>query len=151
MAMDRVRLMTGLTRVATTGNGERAAASVRVPFREQLARSHAQQFNERIDRALQEIDELGRRLTESLSQSDLRLYRDAIGRLFRDLTRHMLDVRQDLEWDSQAWEQRTMVTIRQVDERLEALSRLVLEQEQDRLAILAAVDEIKGLLLDVKM
>lgn len=149
--MDRVRLMTGLTRVATTGNGERAAASARVPFREQLARSHAQQFNERIDRALQEIDDLGRRLTESLSQSDLRQYRDAIGRLFRDLTRHMMEVRQDLEWDAEAWEQRTMVTIRKVDEQLEALSRMVLEQEQDRLAILAAVDEIKGLLLDVRM
>mgnify|MGYP001310507701 CR=1 FL=1 len=149
--MDRVRLMTGLTRVATTGNGERAAASARVPFREQLAHSHAQHFNERIDRALQEIDELGRRLTESLSQTDLRQYRDAIGRLFRDLTRHMLEVRQDLEWDSQAWEQRTMVTIRRVDERLEALSRMVLEQEQDRLATLAAVDEIRGLLLDVRM
>ncbi|MBP2019706.1 uncharacterized protein YaaR (DUF327 family) [Symbiobacterium terraclitae] len=149
--MDRVRLMTGLTRVATTGHGERASASARVPFREQLARSHAMHFNERIDQALQEIDELGRRLTESLSQNDLRLYRDAIGRLFRDLTRHMLEVRQDLEWDSQAWEQRTMVTIRRVDQRLEELSRLVLEQEQDRLAILAAVDEIKGLLLDVRM
>lgn len=149
--MDRVRLMTGLTRVATTGHGERAAASARVPFREQLARSHAMHFNERIDQALQEIDELGRRLTESLSQNDLRLYRDAIGRLFRDLTRHMLEVWQDLEWDSQAWEQRTMVTIRRVDQRLEELSRLVLEQEQDRLAILAAVDEIKGLLLDVRM
>jgi len=151
MPMERVRLTTGLTRIATTGNGERPTPVTRVPFREQLARAHALQFNERIDRALAEIDELGRRLTESLSQQDLRLYREAIGRLFRDLTHHMMEVRQNLEWDSYAWEQRTLVTIERVDQRLEELARLVLEQEQDRLAILAAVDEIRGLLLDVRM
>ena len=149
--MDRVRLMTGLTRVATTGNGERATGAARVPFREHLARTHAMHFNERIDRDLEEIDELGRRLTESLTQEDLHRYREAIGRLFRDITRHMAEVRQELDWDTGAWEQRTLITIQRVDERLEELSRLVLEQERDRLAILAAVDEIRGLLLDVKM
>jgi len=151
MPMERVRLTTGLTRVATTGHGDRATPATREPFREHLVRAHASKFNERIDRALQEIDELGRRLTESLSQEDLRRYREAIGRLFRDLIRHMTEVRQNLEWDSSAWEQRTMVTIERVDQRLEELARLVLEQEQDRLAILAAVDEIRGLLLDVRM
>lgn len=151
MPLDRVRLGGQLTRIATTGRGERPLPAGTVPFREQLARSTALRFNERIDRALAEIDELGQRLAESLSQQDLQAYRSAIGRLFRDLVHQMAEVRADLEWDSRSWEQRTMVAIRKVDEKLEELSRLILEREKDRLAILEAIDEIKGLLVDVKM
>ncbi|MFZ5815027.1 MAG: YaaR family protein [Bacillota bacterium] len=151
MSTEKVRLGGGLTRVATTGRGERAVPVERVPFRQQLARTHAMHFNERIDRALAEIERFGNRLGETFSQHDLRAYREAIARLFRDLTHHMVEVRADLEWDSQTWEQRTMVTIRKVDEKLEELSRLVLDQEQDRIAILEAIGEIKGMLVDVRM
>jgi len=149
--LERVRLGSDLGRIATTGRGERPTPVAEVPFRQHLSQSHALHFNERIDRALQQIEYLGQRLGESFSQYDLRQYREAIARLFRDLNRHMMEVRSDLEWDSQSWEQRTMVTIRKVDERLEELSNLVLEQEQDRLAILAAIGEIKGMLVDVRM
>jgi uncharacterized protein YaaR (DUF327 family) len=152
MPMDRVRLGGELTRIATTGRGERPTpATGRTAFRDQLARTHAMHFNERIDKALAEIEHLGQRLGESLTVHDLKRYREAIARLFRDLTTHMMEVRADLEWDSQTWEQRTMVTIRKVDEKLEELSRLVLEQEQDRLRILEAIGEIKGMLVDVRM
>lgn len=151
MPMDRVRRAGELTRIATTGRGERPAATGRLPFREQLAQTHALRFNERTDRALDDIEQLGQRLGESFSQHDLRRYRESIARLFRDLTSHMTEVRTNLEWDSQTWEQRTMVTIRHVDEKLEELSRLVLDQEQDRLAILDAIGEIKGMLVDVRM
>jgi len=151
MPMDRVRLGGELTRIATTGRGERPTPVASSDFRNQLARTHATHFNERIDNALVEIEQLGQRLGESLTTGDLRRYREAIGRLFRDLTHHMMEVRADLEWDAQTWEQRTMVTIRKVDEKLEELSNLVLEQEQDRLGILEAIGEIKGLLVDVRM
>ncbi len=151
MPMDRVRLGGELTRIATTGRGERPTPIAPNAFRNQLAQSHAGHFNERIDRALVEIEQLGHRLGESLTTGDLRRYREAIGRLFRDLTHHMVEVRADLEWDAQTWEQRTMVTIRKVNEKLEELSNMVLEQEQDRLGILDAIGEIKGLLVDVRM
>lgn len=151
MPMDRVRLGGELTRIATTGRGERPTPAARVPFRDQLARSHALHFNERIDKALVEIEQLGHRLGESLTTGDLKRYREAIGRLFRDLTHHMMEVRSEMEWDSQTWEQRTMVTIRKVNEKLEELSNLVLDQEQHRLGILEAIGEIKGMLVDVRM
>lgn len=151
MPMERVRPGGELTRIATTGRGERPTQAARIPFREQLAKTHALHFNDRIDRALADIDRLGQALGETMRVHDLRQYREAIARLFRDLTQHMMDVRSELEWDAQTWEQRTMVTIRKVDEKLEQLSRLVLEQEQDRLAILQEIGEIKGMLVDVRM
>lgn len=149
--MERIRIGSELTRIAQTARGDRPATAMKTAFREQLAEAHSLRFNDRIDRALSEIDQLGQRLGESLTQADLRRYREAVAKLFRDLTHHMLEVRSELEWDSQTWEQRTMVTIRKVDEKLEQLSEMVLDQEQDRLSILQAIGEIKGMLVDVRM
>ena len=56
-----------------------------------------------------------------------------------------------MEWDAQAWEHRTLVTVRKVNEDLEKLTEMVLAQEQDRLGILAKIDDIKGMLLDLRM
>ncbi|HLN60619.1 MAG TPA: DUF327 family protein, partial [Symbiobacteriaceae bacterium] len=74
-----------------------------------------------------------------------------IGSLLRDLTTNMVEVRTQMEWDAQAWEHRTLITVRKVNEDLEKLTEMVLAQEQDRLGILAKIDDIKGMLLDLRM
>lgn len=151
--MERVRLSTDVTQgLPARERAERpAGAAVHGAFQERLSQAHAGQLNERIDKALVAIDELGTRLSQSLSMGDLKRYRDAIAGLMRDLTAHMLQVRTQMEWDSRAWEHRTFTTIRKVDAELEKLSDMVLSQEQDRLAILAKIGDIKGMLLDVRM
>ncbi|HYF93656.1 MAG TPA: YaaR family protein [Symbiobacteriaceae bacterium] len=120
-------------------------------FRAQLAQAHVGQLNERIDKALAQIDELGARLGQTLTMADLKRYRQAVAGLMRDLTNNMVQVRTQMEWDSQAWEHRTLITIRKVNEELEKLTEMVLAQEQDRLGILEKIGEIKGMLLDVRM
>jgi uncharacterized protein YaaR (DUF327 family) len=120
-------------------------------FRSHLAGARIGQLNERIDRALKEIDELGTRLGQTFSLADLKRYRQAISGLLKDLTTNMVQVRTDMEWDSQAWEHRTLVTVRTVDQELEKLTQMVVAQEQDRLGILAKIGEIKGMLLDLKV
>lgn len=153
MPMDRVRLGTDVRQNITAR--ERLDRSGGLPeaasFRDRLASAHAGKLNERIDRALSQIEELGGRLGESFSFAELRKYKQAIAGLFKDLTSNMLEVKTELEWDSQAWEHRTLVTIRKVDAELEKLSDLILDQEQDRMAILAKIGEIKGMLVDVRM
>ncbi len=153
MPMERIRpgadLTTGL---APRERTERpAGAAAQGAFRERLAQAQAGQLNERIERAIAQIEQLGARLAESLSLADLKRYKQAVASLLRDVTHHMVQVRTQMEWDSQAWEHRTLVTIRKVDEELEKLTQLVLSQEQDRLAILERIGEIKGMLLDLRM
>jgi uncharacterized protein YaaR (DUF327 family) len=151
--LERVRLSTDLTQgLPVRDRGERpAAAAARGAFQQRLAEAHAGQLNERIDRALADIENLGTRLGQSLSMADLRRYRQAVAKLMRDLTGTMLEVRTQMEWDSRAWEHRTVTTIQNVDDQLQQLTDMVLTQEQDRLAILAKIGEIKGMLVDVRM
>lgn len=153
MPMERIRIGSDIAQpLAPRERGERpAGAPVQGAFRERLARAQVSHLNERIDKALAQIEELGNRLGESLSMADLKRYRQAIAGLMQDLTSNMVQVRTQMEWDSQAWEHRTLVTIRKVNEELERLTDMVLAQEKDRLAILDKIGEIKGMLLDVRM
>ncbi|MDB4895875.1 MAG: hypothetical protein JWN15_2137 [Firmicutes bacterium] len=151
--MERVRLATDVTQgLPARDRGDRpATAPPQGAFQERLVEARAGQLNDRIDRALADIDDLGGRLSQSLSMVDLRRYREAVAGLMRDLTGHMLEVRSQMEWDSRAWEHRTLTTIQKVDDQLQQLTDMVLTQEQDRLGILAKIGEIKGMLLDVRM
>jgi uncharacterized protein YaaR (DUF327 family) len=151
--MERVRIGTDMSQAITTRDrtDRPAQAGARGDFRAQLVEARVGQLNERLDKALAEIDDLGQKLGQTLSMADLKRYRQAIAGLMRDLTTNMVEVKTHMEWDSQAWEHRTLVTIRKVNEELENLTNMVLNQEQDRLGILAKIGEIKGMLLDVKM
>lgn len=153
MPMDRVRSTPDLRTSLT--NHERLDRSPGAigqgSFRENLVKAQVGQLNDRIDKALQQVDQLGQRLGESLNLGDLRQYKQAIAALMRDLTSNMVQVRSEMEWDSQAWEHRTLVVIRTVDAELEKLTEMVVSQEQDRLSILAKIGEIKGMLLDLRM
>ncbi|HWI53007.1 MAG TPA: YaaR family protein [Symbiobacteriaceae bacterium] len=153
MPMERIRVGTDLAQAITARDRADRPAQGATPgaFRAQLAQAHVGQLNERIDKALADIDDLGTRLGQTLSMADLKRYRQAIAGLMRDLTGNMVEVRTQMEWDSQAWEHRTLVTVRKVNEELEKLTEMVLAQEQDRLGILAKIGEIKGMLLDVRM
>lgn len=151
--MERIRLTAEPPQnLPVRGRPERAGdEGARASFQETLRGARAGQWNQRVDQALARLDQLGQRLGRTFSLEDLKRYRAAVAELMHDLTRQMVQVRADVEWDTQAWEQRTLVTIRRVNEEVENLAQMVLSQEQDRLAILEKIGEIKGLLLDVRM
>lgn len=152
MALDRVRpAAEPATALATRPRADRHQGAARPAFKNQLAQIAVEQLADRIEARLKEIQEHGERLNESLTLGDLRRYRDAIQELFRDLTSNMVQVKTQLEWDSQAWEHRTLVTIRTVNEELEKLAGMVVSQEKDRLAILDKIGAINGLLLDIRI
>lgn len=152
MALDRVRTAADpATALANRPRTERQTGAPRPEFRLQLAEAAALQLSDRVEARLKEIEELGDRLGDSLTLGDLRRYRDAITELMRDLTTNMVQVRTQMEWDSQAWEHRTLVTIRTVNEELEKLASMVVAQEKDRLAILEKIGAINGLLLDIRV
>lgn len=151
--MERIRLDSGVAKaLRTRGPAERqAGATSGTAFRDNLALAQVSRLNERIEQALTQIDVLGARLGETLSLADLKAYKQAVAVLVRDLTSHMVQVRAQTDWDTQSWESRTMVILRNVDTELENLTAMILDHEQDHLAILEKIGEIKGMLLDVRM
>jgi uncharacterized protein YaaR (DUF327 family) len=138
--------------VPTQARTDRSAGpSAAGSFQGRLVEAHKGAINERIDQAIKQIDELGARLAQTLAMPDMRRYRQAVGALLHDLTSQMVQVKTQMEWDSQSWEHRTLVTIKKVNQEMEELTELLLAQEKDRLSILEKIGEIKGMLLDVRM
>lgn len=120
-------------------------------FSGQLRSARLQQGRARLDELLADIDRRGADLAEDMTLVNLKGYREAVRRFLAELQRQAVSVQTEVDWDYQAWEHRSLTVIRQVDQELESLSRQVMEQEKDRLAILARIGDIKGLLLDIKI
>lgn len=127
------------------------AQGTRGAFRGRLIEAQIVQANTRLDEQLRAIDQIGEQLGRSLSIGDLKRYKGAIAAFFKDALRMGTQVKTQMEWDSQAWEHRTLVTIEKVNKELDELTELVHAQEQDRLKILAKIGDIKGMLLDIKV
>lgn len=148
--MQRVRPVTDVSSVAAPGRLQGAGAS-RGAFRAQLVDARITQVNTRLDEMMKEIDQIGVQLGRTLNLTDLKRYKQSIANFFKDALRLGTQVKTQMEWDSQAWEHRTLITIEKVNVALDELAQLVHGQEQDRLKILAKMGDIKGMLLDVQM
>jgi uncharacterized protein YaaR (DUF327 family) len=137
----------GRTPTATEGS----VAAPGTGFRQQLLAARLGALNQQIDRHLAEIERLGQRLANGGDLVDLHRYRDAIRDFFREVTGQAVQVRQEMDWDSQTWEHRTMVILQKVDKQLDELAEIVHSREKDRLAILERTGLIQGLLLDIRI
>lgn len=96
---------------------------------------------------LVEVDEQGRRLSKSRTVRDLQLYK----RLIRDFLQKAVSYGLELS-ESRSWfdpNQPLQMIVKQVDERLMALTEEVLKSEAEPIRILGNLDEIKGLLINL--
>lgn len=99
---------------------------------------------------LQQIDQAGASLANRRTVYELKTYRELVGAFLKEVQAQAYTLQRDMEWDHHTWEQRTLVTVRTVNDELDQLAQQVLSREEDNLAILARVGEIKGLLLDLQ-
>lgn len=120
-------------------------------FAQALAGARLRGVRQHLDQLLAAIDQAGARLAQEMTLANLRAYRDAVAEFLRTVQHEALAVHTEQGWDSQAWHHRALTIVRKVDEELDQLARQVLEQEHDRLAVLARIGEIRGLLLDLRI
>lgn len=100
------------------------------------------------DRLLQAVDEAGARLRDDPSLANLYAYRRRVAAVLRSLQREAVAVVTEAAGGG-FHRRRLLVWVRVVNQELEALAQMVLAREQDRLAIVAKLDQIRGLLLDL--
>ena len=114
-----------------------------VAFRNQLSYQSGS-GEEPVDQLLGDIQEQAKRLMASPSLGELAVYRDYIRRFMKAIAPRLgkLDKNHDRR-------NRTLVIIRSVDDKLEALAKAFLEDQGKGIDLLAALNEIHGMLLDL--
>jgi len=117
-------------------------------FFEHLEASSKGYIKQHLDQEFEVIFELGRRLSRSLALADLRKYKQKVREFLK------LCVSEGLSYEEQRLPARygrskVLSIVNTVNEKLLGLAELLLSENQDSIRVMALVDEIRGLLLDL--
>lgn len=150
--MTRIQMRSG--RAASTSGEIRTSVSARpaveTDFARTLARAEQQQISIELNRLIEAVEACGQRLAERMGPGELQAYKRAIRAFFETALEAGSQVLTHLGGQG-AWERKVLATIAQVDQELARLAELIHTQEKDRIRIVAAIDSIKGLLVDLRL
>lgn len=103
---------------------------------------------ERLNLMMQEITMQGDKIVKRMDVTDMRKYRSMIKDFMNEIVNRSHKFSRENFLDRRG-RHRVYGIIRLVDEKLDELAQELVKEEKDKLAILARVDEIRGLLLDI--
>lgn len=115
-------------------------------FYDELKLAETEDINIEFDNLVQEIALQGDRFYKNPTLQELKLYKSMIRKFLKYVTDRMFAVEHHT---GGKWKQKIYTISKVIDEKLEALTKLVVSQQTDNINLLAALDEIRGLLVDL--
>jgi len=106
------------------------------------------ELSERLSGLIGQINEQGERLSKKRDIKDMKRYRGLIKEFMNEIVSRSHEFSRENYLDRRG-RHRVYGIIRLVDETLDELARELVKDEQDHLAILSRIGEIRGLLLDI--
>lgn len=103
---------------------------------------------QRLNLMMEEIVMQGDKLVKRMDVKDMRQYRALIKEFMNEIVNRSHKFSRENFLDRRG-RHRVYGIIRRVDEKLDELAQELVKDEKDKIAILAKVDEIRGLLLDI--
>lgn len=107
-----------------------------------------QELQARLSGLMEEITMQGEKLGKKRDVRDMKKYRGLIKEFMNEIVSHSHSFSRENFLDRKG-RHRVYGIIRLVDENLDALAKELMKDEQDHLAILSKIGEIRGLLLDI--
>lgn len=97
---------------------------------------------------LKKIDEQSANLRKSPSIKGIKYYRKLVGEFLEETLGHSYSLETDTKWD-RGGNRREYVIVKKINQSLEDLLESVLNQEKKQIDLVAKLDEIRGLLVDL--
>lgn len=119
-----------------------------ISFRELMSTRRSEMDVERLNRLIEDIDDQGKILAQSLTVEDLRDYKKKVKEFISEAVKYGLKVQQSRGFN-RGGRMRMYKTVQKVDEKLLELADAVINKEEKGLKVLNLVGEIRGLLLDL--
>lgn len=119
-------------------------------FSRQLVDLTHQQQEERARRQLEEIREQGERMVKRADIRELQKYRSMVSKMLEDVVSGAYSF-QKSGWFDARGRHRMFAIIKKVNGRLDELAQQMISDQKDNLQLLDAVDDIRGLLVDLIM
>lgn len=122
-----------------------------VPFKFVLSSNVEEaELQQRLVGMMEEITMQGDKLKKKMDIRDMKHYRSLVKNFMNEVVNRSHEFSRENFLDRRG-RHRVYGIIRRVDEALDELAQELVKEEQDALTILARIDEIRGLLLDIFM
>ena len=117
-------------------------------FSEHLRCAGNTHMKQMMDGELNAITEIGRRLSKNMSLSDLQKYRRKIGEFLKMCITQGFSFKEE-RFPARYGRSKILSIIKTVNKKLIDLAEELISENRDSLRVMALVDEIRGLLLDL--
>ncbi|HHY05895.1 MAG TPA: YaaR family protein [Clostridia bacterium] len=103
---------------------------------------------EKLDLFLDDLDEIGERLVKTFSLHDLLAYKKLLGGFLDESLQQIYGLKKETGW-APTGRPKLYQRIELLNQEVEELTQLVLKKQQDPVQVLAKLDSIRGLLVDL--
>ncbi len=117
-------------------------------FETHLQRQEASNLDEALKKMASDIIKQGERLSEKVDIAELRAYRKMISEFLDEAVRGFAKFLKESYMDRRG-RHRIYSTVKKINKNLEELTQEILKSEKDHLKILAKIEDIRGLILDI--
>lgn len=115
-------------------------------FYDELKLAETEDLHIEFENLVQEITQQGERFYKNPTLQELKLYKSMIRKFLKYVTDRMFAVEHHT---GGKWKQKIYTISKVIDAKLEALTKLVVSQQANNINLLSALDEIRGLLIDL--
>ena len=140
MEIGRVRRST----ITKTGE-EKKVVSGRRSFSRNFDQAKERKSQEQLDKMAEDIKKKGNRLVITKTYADVRIYKKLIKEYLQSVLDYMYNTKKDISF----WQTQYFITVDTVDEKLEELTKAIVEEQQENINIASTIDEIQGLIVDI--
>ena len=105
-------------------------------------------LQEKLGNMMQEITEQGKKIAKHIDIRDMKKYRELVKGFLNEVVNRSHKFSRENFLDRRG-RHRVYGIVKMVDENLDNLARELVKDEKDHLAIVGAIDDIRGLLLDI--
>lgn len=115
-------------------------------FYDELKSIETEDFHLEFNKLVDEITKQGERFFKNPSMKELKKYKSMIKQFIKHVTDHMIRVERHTGGKLR---QKIYTVARIIDNRLEALSKLIVSNQLKNIDLMSKLDEIRGLLIDL--
>lgn len=138
----------GVSSRKAMGSGNPLESTENRSFDDLLQESRYRTAEEQLTQILHEIDEQGKKLARKMTLSDLYQYKKLVSQFLDKAVEGMLQFSKQDFFDRRG-RHNIYGLIKKVNEKLEDLTKEVLQTQNDNLVVLNHIDDIRGLLMDM--
>lgn len=124
---------------------ERKVTTGKKDFSQSFNQQRQKKSEEQLNKMIEDIKKRGSILITTKTYVDVVMYKKMIKEYLESILEFMYETKKDISF----WQTQYYVTIDTIDNKLEELTQALLSDEKDNINIVAAVDEIQGMIVDI--